>query len=313
MNKLSNHIISAALAGSLFTSVLLCACGDDIRIENYPSGKVRSETTYVDNKKEGPAKEYYENGNVKREGVYQNDRRQGVFKEYFEDGTLEAEYNYADGYIEGLVTRYHKNGKVASKAEYKQNKQSAFGEYFDENGEPATSGSYKDPRDGYAYEWIRIGTQTWTAENMNFATAAGALCAQCNHWGRLYDFENAKKACLDGFHMPSKEEWQVLLTYAGTSKPVGTVLKAGYGWDPLKGTNNYGNGKDELGFGAKAGGGHFAKSDVPLKERKFEGAGQKAYFWTSEGEVLVFFHNKETAAFEKFNPEYGASLRCLKD
>ena len=295
MNKTKSFTRVAMLSGVIAAAFLFSAC-EDVRTEEYPSGKIRIQTTYVKDKKEGPEKEFYENGNVKREATYVNDRREGVVKEYYEDGTLEAEYNYADGYIEGLVTRYHKNGKVASKAEYKQNKQIAFGENFDENGEPATSGSYKDPRDGYAYEWIRIGTQLWTAENMNYATASGSLCAQCNHWGRLYNFENAKKACLDGFHMPTKEEWNVR-----------------YGWDPIKGTNNYGNGKDELGFGAKAGGGHFAKSDVPLKERKLEGAGQKAYFWTAEGEVLVFFHDKDIAKFEKFDPEHGASLRCLKD
>jgi uncharacterized protein (TIGR02145 family) len=111
--------------------------------------------------------------------------------------------------------------------------------------------------------------------------------------------------------MPSKEEWQTLLDFAG--KEPGMKLKAGYGWDPIKGTAAYGNGKDEFGFGAKAGGAHFAKSDVPLKERKLEDAGQKAYFWTSEGEVLVFVTDKNTVKFEKFNPEFGASLRCLKD
>jgi len=301
-----------AIASTLIT-VALSACGDDIRKEEYPSGKLRSETTYVNDKKQGPEREYYENGNLKRESNYVENRRQGSSKEYYEDGTLQAEYNYEDGYIEGTVIRYHKNGKIATKAQYKQNKQVSFGEYFNEKGEPQTSGSYKDPRDGYAYEWIRIGSQLWLAENMNFATASGSVCAQCNHWGRLYNFQNAQKACIDGFHLPTKEEWDILLTYAGTGSKVGTALKAGYGWDPLKGTAIYGNGKDELGFGAKAGGGHFAKSDVPLKDRKFEGAGQKAYFWVSNGEVVVFYHDKDIAKFEKFNPEYGASLRCIKD
>ena len=147
---------------------------------------------------------------------------------------------------------------------------------------------------------------------MNFATASGAICAQCNHWGRLYDFENAKKACLEGFHMPSKAEWQKLLAVAG--KKPGVVLKAGYGWDPIKKDSPiFGNGKDELGFGAKAGGAHFAKSDVDIKDRKFDEAGKKAYFWTSEGEVLIFFHDKDIAKFEKFDPTFGASLRCIKD
>ena len=288
----------------------LTAC-EDVRVEKYPNGNTRFETTYVKDKKEGLEKEYYQDGTLKRETTYKNDRREGLTKEYYEDGSVQSEIPYVDGYIEGDVVRYYKNGKVASKAPFKQNKQIAFGEYFDESGEPATSGSYKDPRDGYAYEWVRIGTQLWTAENINFATAAGSLCYQCNHWGRLYDFENAQKACLEGFHMPSKAEWQTLLDFAG--KEPGMKLKAAYGWDPIKGTAAYGNGKDEFGFAAKAGGAHFAKSDVPLKDRKLEDAGQKAYFWTSEGEVLVFVTDKNTAKFEKFNSEFGASLRCLKD
>lgn len=310
MNIFSSKII---VAGSLAATIALLTACEDIRKEEYPNGKLRSETTYVNDKKQGPETEYYENGNLRREANYVEDRREGVSKEYYEDGSLQAEYNYVNGYIEGEVKHYYKNGKLESKANYSKNKQISFGEYYDENGEPATSGSYKDPRDGISYEWIRIGSQLWLAENVNFATAAGSLCAQCNHWGRLYNFENAQKACLDGFHMPSKDEWNELLKFAGKNGKVGTVLKAGYGWDPLKGTAIYGNGKDELGFGAKAGGGHFAKSDVPLKERKFEGAGQKAYFWVSNGEVLEFFHDKDIAKFDKFNPEYGASLRCIKD
>ncbi|MCQ2062531.1 MAG: hypothetical protein MJY99_04250 [Fibrobacter sp.] len=302
-------ILPCFALASLF---VLAGC-DDIRTETYPNGNIRFETKYVNDKKEGTDKEFYESGSLKRETEYVADRRQGVSKEYYEDGTLQSETPYEDGYITGTVIRYHKNGKISTKAMYKQNKQVEFGEYFNDKGEPLTSGSYKDPRDGYAYEWIRIGSQLWTAENMNFATAAGSLCAQCNHWGRLYDFENAKKACLEGFHMPSKAEWQTLLTYASVESNAATALKAGYGWDPIKGTNNYGNGKDELGFNAKAGGFHAAKSDVPLKERKFEAAGQKAVFWTAEGEVLVFFHDKEVTKFEKFNPEFAASLRCLKD
>lgn len=307
MKHVSSVFYTAIALGAIFT---LTAC-EDVRVEKFPSGKVRFETTYVKDQKQGLEKEYYESGVLKRETNFEADRRQGLTKEYYEDGTLQVETPYENGYIEGIVNRYHKNGKLASSANYKQNKQVEFGKYFDESGEPATSGSYKDPRDGYAYEWVRIGTQLWTAENINYATAAGSLCYQCNHWGRLYDFENAQKACMDGFHMPSKEEWQVLLDFAG--KEPGMKLKAGYGWDPIKGTAERGNGKDEFGFGAKAGGAHFAKSDVPLKDRKLEEAGQKAYFWTSEGEVLTFVTNKNTAKFEKFNPEFGASLRCLKN
>ncbi|MCF0224230.1 MAG: hypothetical protein HUK20_08165 [Fibrobacter sp.] len=308
MNKLKTL---AFISFGIFGITTLTGC-EDIRIEKYPSGKTRFETTYVNDQKNGLEKEYYENGNVKRESIFKNDRREGITKEYYDDGSLQAEYPYIDGYVEGSVAKYYRNGKLASRADYEQNKQITFGEYFDENGEPATSGSYKDPRDGYAYEWVRIGTQVWTAENMNYATASGSLCAQCNHWGRLYNFENAQKACMDGFHLPSKEEWQTLITYASVETKPGIALKAGFGWDPINGTSDFGNGKDELGFGVKAGGGHFAPSDVPMKDRKFDGAGKKAYFWTAEGDVLTFYHDRDIVRFEKFKPEHAASVRCLK-
>lgn len=309
MNKVRVSRLASVVA-VIAAAAFLSGC-EDVRVEKYPNGKIQSETTYVKDKREGAEKEYYESGTLKRESTYKEDRREGLTKEYYEDGTLKSEIPYADGYIEGEVLRYHKNGKLASKAKFQKNKQVEFGEAFDESGDKATSGSYKDPRDGYAYEWIRIGNQLWTAENMNFASATGSLCMQCNNWGRLYDFETAKKSCLEGFHMPTKAEWQELLSAAG-KKPA-LALKAGFGWDPVKKANDYGNGKDDLGFAVKAGGGHFAKSDVPLKERKFDGAGKKAYIWTAEGEVIVFHHDKDNATFEKFDPEHGASLRCLKD
>lgn len=304
MNLLKFCILNSAFL------IVLTAC-DDIRKETYPNGKTRFEVPYVNDQKQGLEKEYYESGAIKRETPYEADRRQGLSKEYYEDGTLAAEYPYENGYIEGVVSRYYKNGKLSSRAEFKQNKQAAFGEYFDESGEPATSGSYKDPRDGTPYEWVRVGQQLWVAENLNYATATGSVCQQCNNWGRLYNFENAKTACLEGFHLPTKAEWNELLQFVGDK--AGLKLKAGYGWDPLKGTANYGNGKDDFGLGFKAGGAHFEKSDVAVKDRKFKDAGQKAYVWTAEGEVAVFHYNKDIVTFEKFNAEHGASVRCLKD
>ena len=94
----------AIIAGSLAAALFFSAC-EDVRTEEYPSGKIRIQSTYVKDKKQGPEKEFYENGNVKREANYANDRREGIVKEYYEDGSLEAEYNYVDGYIDGLVIR----------------------------------------------------------------------------------------------------------------------------------------------------------------------------------------------------------------
>ncbi len=288
---------------------LLCSACDDIRTEEYPNGKIRFETPYVDDMKQGIQKEYYESGSIKKETPYDKDRREGVTKEYYEDGTLKAETPYVNGYIEGTVVNYHPNGKIAEELPYSQNKQTAFGKYYEASGEFSTSGSYKDPRDGIAYEWIKIGEQIWLAENVNYATANGSLCMQCNNWGRLYNKEAAANACPESFRIPTKSDWEVLLKFVG--KDEGVKLKAGYGWDPLKGTAEFGNGKDDFGFGAKAGGAHFEKSDVEMAKRKFDDAGKKAYFWLDDGTVAVFHYNKPVMTFEKFNPEHGASLRCI--
>ena len=288
---------------------LLCSACDDIRTEAYPNGNIRIETPYVENLKHGVQKEFYQDGNLKRETPYEKDRRNGISKEFYEDGTIKKETPYENGYIEGFVKEYHSNGNLATELPFSQNKQTAFGKHFEANGEATTSGSYKDPRDGIAYEWIKIGEQTWIAENMNFATVKGSLCMQCNNWGRLYNKEASALACPESFRLASKEDWLKLKAFAG--KDEGTKLKAGYGWDPLKGTADFGNGKDDFGFGAKAGGAHFAASDVEMSKRKFDDAGKKAYFWTEEGEVVVFHYNKPVMTFEKFNPEHGASVRCI--
>lgn len=298
------HFISLSIG-----IALLCSACDDIRTETYPNGNIRFETPYVENLKHGIQKEFYENGNIKKETPYEKDRRHGISKEFYEDGTLKSETPYDKGYIEGLVKNYHKNGKLAEELPYSKNKQKAFGKYFDENGEITTSGSYKDPRDEIAYEWIKIGEQIWLAENMNFATVKGSLCMQCNNWGRLYNKEAIQNACPESFKIPSIQDWKNLLAFVG--KEEGVKLKAGYGWDPLPGTADFGNGKDDFGFGAKAGGAHFDKSDVEMSKRKFDDAGKKAYFWTQEGSVAVFHYNKPIMTIEKWNPEHGASLRCI--
>ena len=104
MKKTTLSAILAITAAFFFT-----AC-EDVRVQEFPDGKVRMETTYVKDKKQGLEKEYYNNGTLKRETTYNEDRKEGVQKEYYDDGTLQAETPFADGYIEGEVVKYHKNG-----------------------------------------------------------------------------------------------------------------------------------------------------------------------------------------------------------
>ncbi len=300
----------AAIGFSTFCMLCAACGGDSVKKEMYPNGKIRFEIPYdSEGKRSGIAKEFYQSGTLKKETPYQNDKKEGLEIEFYESGTKRSEYPYQNGYIEGIVTTYHENGNIESRAPYSQNKQIDFGEHFDSNGAPQTQGSYKDPRDSHAYEWVRIGTQVWLAENADFATAVGSLCMQCNNWGRLYNAQAAENACPPGFRLPTSDDWKLLIQNAG-QKP-GYALKAGVGWDPLKGTSLFGNGSDSLGFGAKSGGAHFAASDVAYESRKFKDAGQKAYFRTSDHHVAVLYYNSDVVRIEPFNDTFGASVRCI--
>ncbi|MDR0516576.1 MAG: hypothetical protein LBH25_05970, partial [Fibromonadaceae bacterium] len=129
------------------------------------------------------------------------------------------------------------------------------------------NGTFTDPRDKKAYKTVKIGELVWMAENLNYS-AKGSKCydnkpANCTKYGRLYNWDEAMKACPSGWHLPSNEDWDKLYYCSkdksgGTlhhwcsgpyiSKAAGKYLKAKSGW------NRNGNGEDKFGFSALPGG-----------------------------------------------------------
>ena len=88
------------------------------------------------------------------------------------------------------------------------------------------SGTFTDPRDGNKYEYITIGEQVWMTENLSHRSREGSSVyfhgisdpdtVQNNeYFGRLYAFETALTVCPDGWHLPSDEEWTVLIDFLG--------------------------------------------------------------------------------------------------
>lgn len=283
-------------------AILLAAC-EDIRTEKYPDGNPRVRTRYENGLKNGVETEYFESGAVKRTRNFVDGKEQGKSEEFYATGKLRAQLFYKDGALHGTAKRFYENGNVQSITLYKMGSVEGFPQTFDFDGEPAIQGSYEDVRDGNRYEWVRIGNTVWTAENIKYAPVKGSVCMQCDVWGRLYDWNSAQKACPPDFRIPGISDWKILESEAG--KNPAKKLKATFGW------NDGGDGTDELNFGLRASGAHFAKSDVPEKSRKFGDAGDKAYLWTKEGKVAVFKKNSDWISFEKFPPEFGASLRCV--
>jgi len=162
----------------------------------------------------------------------------------------------------------------------------------------------KDTRDGREYRIVEIGAQTWTAENLDYNVADGSACfngdqANCQKYGRLYDFAGAQKACPAGWHLPSKAEWESLINSVGGANTAGLKLKA------VNGSNNY-------GFLALFGGGYVANKNT------FEDMGTNGLWWNSteadnnNAFVSIISNQSDDIGMIEVNKSNGFSVRCLK-
>jgi len=132
-------------------------------------------------------------------------------------------------------------------------------------------GEFLDERDGKVYKTIVIGvgerTQTWMAQNMNFSDSVvkshcyDKLETNCEKYGALYIYENAKGACPAGWHLPSSGEYEILSENAGGHNG----LKSQYEWEKSQ--------LDRFGFSALPAGFY--------KESAYKDNGDETRLWTS--------------------------------
>jgi len=177
-------------------------------------------------------------------------------------------------------------------------------------------GTFTDSRDKKAYKTVKIGTQTWMAENLNYSTKGKDKCydnkpANCEKYGRLYDWEIAMKACPEGWHLPNDKEWQTLLGLTGGNE-AGKNLKSKSGWSGFGGVQV--NGSDKYNFSALPGG-------YGSSSGNFFYVGNGGYWWSAnEGNSQSMNGNNnlmnDDSSFEAWvdNGESRLfSVRCLQN
>ena len=205
-----------------------------------------------------------------------------------------------------------------------------------------TYGSMTDERDNQVYKTVKIGEQTWMAENLNYADSVKTPSLLKRNWcynnkaencavaGRLYTWTAAidsatlydgvncrfrqctlpakvQGICPSGWHLPTDTEWETLFAEVGGNSMASKALRSQTGWG-----ND--NGSDEYGFSA-----------LPAGYRSESGyyydAGSRSSFWSlTEFRDLsvgldanrMDFCNEVSYYCNHFYGE-GLSVRCLKD
>jgi len=186
-----------------------------------------------------------------------------------------------------------------------------------------------DSRDGKTYKAVVIGNQTWMAENLNY-NATGSKCygddtggdsqGNCVKYGRLYDWSTVmngaasstavpsgvRGVCPEGWHLPSKAEWEVMTAYTGAwlgnNNTEAKILKATTGWNTSGITTP---GTDEYGFSALPGG-------LGGGDGSWWNVGNQGQWWVTEGSTRLM-GTGESAYWAGINDGNLYSVRCLKD
>jgi uncharacterized protein (TIGR02145 family) len=191
--------------------------------------------------------------------------------------------------------------------------------------------------DSKFYKIVVIGEQMWMAENLN-DNVAGSKCygedgqvfetntaiyttlsnaevqANCEKYGRLYNWATAITVCPSGWHLPSNADWNILMRFVNPScsdnsscAGAGTKLKAAEGWNDYKSS---GNGTDDYGFSALPGGDGGSNG-------LFGGVGDRGGWWSATKSSAYSAYSRNMDYYEDvgYYDSEGSqfSVRCLRD
>lgn len=198
-----------------------------------------------------------------------------------------------------------------------------------------TYGEMKDV-DGNTYKTIKIGNQTWMAENLDVTrfrngdpipeaktieqyqlsieNGTPMWCyydfdsTNAKTYGKIYNFyavKDKRGLAPIGWKIPAKRDWETLITFLGGEKSAEIKLKSNSGW--LYSGNN------SSGFSAVPGGILF--DGAPY----FSGKGEAGNWWSSsttndgiDAAHTLSLYNKNTLSTDPIVMWLFVSVRCLK-
>ncbi len=170
------------------------------------------------------------------------------------------------------------------------------------------TGTTRDDRDGKEYKTVKIGKQTWMAENLNYQMPT-SWCVDCDVYGELYNYFDALKACPTGWHLPSDLEWNILISELGGYFLAGSRMKE-VGTSHWKSPNN--DASNESGFSALPHG-YRSINGILNFEKKI------GVWWSSNTESdpnawsYRIDNNKNEITRAPSLKLVGVSVRCIKD
>jgi uncharacterized protein (TIGR02145 family) len=210
-----------------------------------------------------------------------------------------------------------------------------------------TTGAFTDDRDGTVYKTVKIGNQTWMAENLKYlpsvtgpsiesktipyhyvygydGTNVADAKATSNYstYGVLYNWSAAMNGevsssanpsgvqgvCPTGWHLPSDAEWTQLTDYLGGESIAGGKLKEAGTAHWISPNTDATN---ETGFTALAAGW--------TASGKFQAFGKFSSWWSSSEESAERARDRIVETYSgsvfrgSYNKDNSSSLRCIKD
>ena len=139
----------------------------------------------------------------------------------------------------------------------------------------AEMGTFVDPRDGTEYKTCKIGNQIWLAENLKFELDSDDCVAYdedyqyFDKYGYLYCENGLEAAIPEGWHLPTRKEWETMVRFVKKDSRCKEVLSVIASEEWIESSS------DKYGFSMFPGGMRDCGDD-------FELLGYSAYFWVGE-------------------------------